>query len=76
VTESPLKASLAAARTALAAGDPAGALAILRDCVTPESDFVTQARVAKRAAEISLPGLRRLRIAVLAGSTVIISPIS
>ena len=65
------KDRLSRARAEIAAGRHHAALVVLRDCITPEADFVTQARVAKCAAGIDLAqlGLRPLRIAIVAAST-------
>lgn len=62
------KAVLALAK---AEADPAKALSLLKSCIAPDHDFVDQARVAKLLARIDLGalGLRRVRIALVASST-------
>jgi FkbH-like protein len=65
------KAALARVRTTAEAGDHRAAFADLRTAVTPEADFVDQARAARLIATFDMAsvGLRRLRIALVAGST-------
>ncbi|MEQ8816185.1 MAG: HAD-IIIC family phosphatase [Thalassobaculum sp.] len=64
--------AVAHARAALAAGDHAGAFAALRAAVRPGDDFTDQARVARAFAKVDAAGLglRPLKLAILAGSTV------
>ncbi len=66
------KAAVVRAKAALAAGDHAGALAELRAAIRPEDDFTEQARIARAFAKVDAGalGLRPLKVAVLAGSTV------
>lgn len=66
------KQAVARARALLAAGDHAGAFAALRAGLRPEDDFTDQARVARAFARIDAGrlGLRPLKLAILAGSTV------
>lgn len=61
-----------AARARVTEGKHAEAFALLRSSLKPESDFVTQARAASIFASIprGALGLRPLRVAVLASSTV------
>jgi FkbH-like protein len=65
------KATLARAKASAEAGDHAAAFAALRAAITPDADFVDQARAARLLAAIDLKtlGLRPLRIALVAGST-------
>ena len=62
------KAALAQAK---ASTDPGVALDMLKRCIGPDHVFVDQSRVAKALASLDLRalGLRRLRIALVAGST-------
>jgi len=66
------KQAVARAKVALAAGDHAGAFAALRAAIRPEDDFTDQARVARAFARVDAGalGLRPLKVAILAGSTV------
>jgi FkbH-like protein len=66
-----LKSALVRAKAAVQAGDHAGAFATLRPCITPDSDFVDQARVAKAlsAVDLHVLGCRSVRIALVAAST-------
>ena len=63
--------SLSRAKAAAAGGDACAALSILFTALTPESDFVDQSRAARLLKSIDLAALRlrRLRIALLAAST-------
>lgn len=63
---------LAAARAALAEGHASAALSHLRAALTDDTDFVTLAKIAKRAREIPVDAVtsRRMRLAILAASTV------
>ncbi|MDR3537993.1 MAG: HAD-IIIC family phosphatase [Acetobacteraceae bacterium] len=65
------RAALSHAKAAVAAGDHRAAFAALRGCTAPEADYVDQARVAKALAAIDLGaiGLRALRVALVAAST-------
>lgn len=60
------------ARAQIAQGEHAAAFALLRDCASVNADYVMQARIAKTFAAIppGALGLRPLRVAVLASSTV------
>lgn len=62
---------LSEARAELRAGHQAAALAVLFQGLTPDADYVEQARAAKLLAGIELEalGLRPLRVALVAGST-------
>ncbi|MEQ9335549.1 HAD-IIIC family phosphatase [Thalassobaculum sp.] len=64
--------AVAHARAALAAGDHVGAFAALRAAVRLGDDFTDQARVARAFAKVDAAGLglRPLKLAILAGSTV------
>ncbi len=66
-----LTSALLNAKAAARAGDHARALSLLRACITPDSDFVDQARVAKSlsAVDLHVLGLRSVRIALVAAST-------
>src|SRR6185436_17786946 len=61
-----------AAKARVTEGKHAEAFALLRSSLRPEADFVTQARAASIFASIprGALGLRPLRVAVLASSTV------
>lgn len=63
--------TLSRAKAAAAGGDARAALAELFASVTPESDFVDQARAARalKRLDFGALGLRRLSIALVAGST-------
>ena len=63
--------SLSRAKAAAAGGDACAALSILFTALTAESDFVDQSRAARLLKSIDLAPLRlrRLRIALLAAST-------
>lgn len=58
-------------RSGATGGEFREALAALFDALTPESDFVDQARAARslRSMDLGVAGMRRVRIALLAGST-------
>jgi FkbH-like protein len=63
--------ALTHARSAAASGDHEGAFAALRGAITPDSDFVDQARIASclQAIDLKSIGLRTLRVALVAAST-------
>ncbi len=63
--------ALSGAKAHARQGDHAAALAALRACARPDQAFVDQARVAAAldAIDLSSLGLRPLRLALLAGST-------
>ena len=63
--------TLSRARTAVTGEDARAALAALFASVTPDSDFVDQARAARalKRIDVGALGLRPLRIALVAGST-------
>lgn len=68
---SQVRAVLSQVRAAASEGNHRVALAALRRCITPDADYVDQARVAKALAAIDLGavGLRPLRLALVAAST-------
>ena len=65
------RTTLATARDLLTAGDHQGAFRILCDAIAPDTDFLDQTRAARLFARLDHTqlGLRRLRLALLAGST-------
>jgi FkbH-like protein len=71
VGESGFRNAISQAKAAAGQGKHAAALAGLRACVRPDQAFVDQARVAAvlDAIDLSSLGLRPLRIALVAGST-------
>ncbi len=68
----PLRDSLKLAKSLISQGQSAQALVLLRNHISPESDFVVQSRAARLLAKLpqGTLGLRPLRVALLASTTV------
>ncbi|WP_203073871.1 HAD-IIIC family phosphatase [Falsiroseomonas ponticola] len=66
-----VKDGIARARAALASGDSRGALALLREAIGPETDFLDQLRAARLldGMDAAALGLRPLRLAIAGAST-------
>jgi FkbH-like protein len=60
------------AKAEVCAGNHQAAFALLRDLIAPEDSFIDQSRVARclSAIDLAAAGLRPLRLALVAGSTV------